>query len=370
MNNFKDNFNIFNYDLEFIILKDRVLDAIDFEKWLTLDEISQILHIKGFNLHNNEILKLLNFLIIESGSIIRRDFSNEETKYFKVNDYVKKSNYTKFYFNLNLDGLKKTIVISDTHIGNPNLEDYLLINSIYDFAIKKGISTIFHLGDLFGATKNSKVQELERELNLFLTRYPNPNEVKTYALVGNHDKYINDYLESGAFFQTSDLRALTYFNPNFYMFPYNNSYNPYNTGSLTSYLDNLQVHFSHFLYISYMFSYYPINGIKDLIKYPANLFIDLNNDILLSGHIHQAFFYNIYHQDFKHNTFYLGVPALNKSNLNKTIGYILNFNRDTNNKVISIDIEVLQVDNNYHISIKEVIHHDLNKESKTLKRML
>ena len=154
------------------------------------------------------------------------------------------------------------------------------------------------------------------------------------------------------------------------MFPYNNSYNSYNTGSLTSYLDNLQVHFSHFLYISYMFSYYPINGIKDLIKYPANLFIDLNNDILLSGHIHQAFFYKTYIPDFSHNTFYLGVPALNKSNLNKTIGYILNFNRDTNNKVISIDIEVLQVDNNYHISIKEVIHHDLNKESKTLKRML
>ena len=64
------------------------------------------------------------------------------------------------------------------------------------------------------------------------------------------------------------------------------------------------------------------------------------------------------------------MKSLNKSNLNKTIGYILNFNRDTNNKVISIDIEVLQVDNNYYISIKEVIHHDLNKESKTLKRML
>ena len=44
MNNFKDNFNIFNYDLEFIILKNKVLDAIDFEKWLTLGEICNVLH--------------------------------------------------------------------------------------------------------------------------------------------------------------------------------------------------------------------------------------------------------------------------------------------------------------------------------------
>ena len=64
------------------------------------------------------------------------------------------------------------------------------------------------------------------------------------------------------------------------------------------------------------------------------------------------------------------IGSVDKSNLNKTIGYILNFNRDTNNKVISIDIEILQVDNNYHISIKEVIHHDFNKECKTLKRLL
>ena len=370
MNNFKDNFNIFNYDLEFIILKDRVLDAIDFEKWLTLDEISQILHSKGFNLHNNEILKLLNFLIIESGSIIRRDFSNEETKYFKVNDYVKKSNYTKFYSNLNLDGLKKTIVISDTHIGNPNLEDYLLINSIYDFAIKKGISTIFHLGDLFGTSKDDTCSQIEKDLDSFIINYPHPSKIKTYAFVGNHDRFVNDYLEKGPFFETCDLKTLTFFDHNFYMFPYSTTYNPYKTGSLTANLNNLKVHFSHFLYISFMVSYHPLNSLNDLINYPANLFIDLTNDILLSGHLHQAFFYKTYIPDFSHNTFYLGVPALNKSNLNKTIGYILNFNRDTNNKVISIDIEVLQVDYNYHINIKEVVHHDFNKECNTLKRML
>ena len=370
MSNFKDIFNIFNYDLEFILFKDDILSAIESEKWLSIGEICLQLHSKGFNMSNKEILSYLNFLIIETKRIIRKDFPNGKTRYYKMKEYFKESNYTKFYSSLNLDNLDRFLVISDTHIGDIKLEDFKLIDSIYNYAEKIGINTIFHLGDLFGTSKDDTGSQIEKDLDSFIINYPHPSKIKTYAFVGNHDRFVNDYLEKGPFFETCDLKTLTFFDHNFYMFPYSNTYNPYKTGSLTANLNNLKVHFSHFLYISFMVSYHPLNSLNDLIKYPANLFIELNNDILLSGHIHQAFFYNIYHQDFKHNTFYLGVPALNKSNLNKTIGYILNFNRDTNNKVISIDIEVLQVDYNYHINIKEVVHHDFNKECNTLKRML
>lgn len=253
----------------------------------------------------------------------------------------------------------------------------ILINSIYDYAIKRGITTIFHLGDLFDGVKSNHltdndIEEINRQLNLFLTQYPHPNkkELKTYSLVGNHDKYINDYLESDNYWNACDLRGLTYFDPSFYMFPYRNVWNDYSTGEIAAKINNFKIHMSHLLYISFMLLNWLLNSIEDIDKNEASMFLDFEYNLLLSGHLHQGFIYtNRLNYDDKERLF-LGTPSLSKINLNKNIAYILNFNKDINGNVASIDIEILRTDNNYNISVSDIYNFDFNIKHKSYKRVI
>lgn len=83
---------------------------------------------------------------------------------------------------------KKVIFISDTHYGS-RYDNIILPHRVFNFATCYGIKTIFHCGDiLHGNPSNNKgrIDDFE-QLKCFLENYPRDKEIKTHALLGNHD---------------------------------------------------------------------------------------------------------------------------------------------------------------------------------------
>lgn len=377
MQSLKDEFELMHASSDFLSFCRKIVSCLGETEPKSILDIQQMLQEKNVYVNKEEIQKALVFSQVTLGNVLRGDSYQNGDKYLAVDSYRAKSNYTKFYYDLNLDCCDQLLLISDTHIGNSNMEDFPLIHSIYDYAAKKGISTIIHLGDLLEGVKNTTltnddIEEINRQINLFIEKYPHPHpsEIKTYALVGNHDKLINDYLEQPIILNGCDLRTLTYYNPSFYMFPYRNICQSYSTGEITTQMDNLTLHLSHFLYISYMVSYYPIDSLEDLTKFPANMFLDTHSDLLLSGHIHKGFVYTNSLPENEHDLLYVGVPSLSQMNQNQTCAYALTFHRDDFGKITSLDITSLNVDSNYYVSEQESFYHDFQTHHKILKKML
>lgn len=377
MQSLKDEFELMHASPDFLSFCRKISSCLSETDSRSILDIQKLLQEKNVYASKDAIQKAIVFSQVTLGNVLRSDSYQNGDKYLAVDSYRRKSNYTKFYYDLNLDHCDQILVISDTHIGNTDMEDFSLIHCIYDYAAKKGISTIIHLGDLFEGVKNTTlssddIEEMNRQINLFIEKYPHPysSEIKTYALVGNHDKLINDYLEQSVILNGCDLRTLTYYDPSFYMFPYRNIYQSYSTSEITTQMDNLTLHLSHFLYISYMVSYHPIDSLEDLTKFPANLFLDTHSDFLLSGHIHKGFVYTNSLPENEHDLLYVSVPSLSKMNQNQTCAYVLTFHRNDFGKVASLDITSLNVDSNDYVTEQESFHHDFETHHKILKKIL
>lgn len=80
----------------------------------------------------------------------------------------------------------KAIAIADTHIGS-NYERLDLLNEIYNYCAKNGITTIFHCGDIIdNIVLEGKVPKEER-VDYLLKNYPYDKNILTFNIFGNHD---------------------------------------------------------------------------------------------------------------------------------------------------------------------------------------
>ena len=87
-----------------------------------------------------EIKYLINILLANEEKIVRTDNYYKDNTYSIVSKRQQKSPYTKHFIKFvddNPTRTKKVLLISDTHIGNKQIENIDLINAIYEYALEK-----------------------------------------------------------------------------------------------------------------------------------------------------------------------------------------------------------------------------------------
>ena len=312
---------------------------------LTISFISKMLHDK-YSVVDIELV--INYLLVNRGIIIRDDYWNADSVYKYVKDkHLHDSAYTKHYFSFNVDDNKdkKILLISDTHIGNSQLENYKMLHNIYEFSLQNGVTKCFHMGDIFSKEIKGiwKEENILNQFSLFEKNYPNFNEIKTYALIGNHDKYINDFFENQPIPFKYDLRQLTRYANNFYIIP---------RSKWELKFSNAMFHFSHKLYLNPIICEQKLYELKEIEN--GNLFYYDRYNVLVSGHLHKGFIYNNVYDDKEQ--LFLGVPSATNINKNGVVGYIVSLNYDNQENISNMDITLLLCDNNNKISLGETYY--------------
>lgn len=334
---------------------------------LTLSQIKYLLEKSNISYNDSVLLYAIKYLFINKGVIVRNDFWGKEADYFKVDEYRQCSSYSKHYYSFEIDdcNLNKFLLISDTHIGDESLEDFLLIDKIYDYAIKCGVKRCFHLGDLFAGQINSgdfnlwdKLQQIKK----FYNSYPKPlpSEIVTYAIQGNHDEQIDDVLWHDGFSSYYyDLRELTFLNPSFYMFSRN---------FIKTQFSNIGVSFSHRFYHNTFCRRLRVTCLEDLIN--KNYLLDEKYDVHISGHLHKGLIYGVGESMvLQNNEIYLGVPSTSKLNINGVVAYLVTINYNYQNDVTSMDVTTLNCDGNYIISNGDSFSWKFNQNNDVYKKI-
>lgn len=96
---------------------------------------------------------------------------------------------------------KTFMVLSDSHLGSVN-EQTSFLHYLYDLAVKRGIDTVYHCGDISEGFKRSRPAHIfslhavsfDEQLDYIVSVYPRRDGVKTYFITGNHDHF---HIENG-----------------------------------------------------------------------------------------------------------------------------------------------------------------------------
>ena len=281
-----------------------------------------------------EIKYWINVLITKDEKIVRNDSYYGENSYILVSKRQEKSPYTKHYMSFKDDNPtkdKKILLISDTHIGNKSIQNMELINKMYEYAKKAGCEYVFHEGDLFEGK-----EDIEEQLDLFIKEYP--RTINKICLLGNHDEKLDKKIS---------LKELS---------SYNDMFKIYELSKWATSLNNVTIHLSHRLYISWLINNQIMNCIDDI--YDVEKWISDDYKVLISGHLHQGIIHSVNKESF--NKLYLGVPSLSNVNINKGCAYIITIT----NKMINIT--VLSADNNLNIKVIDSMDWYLEEKNKVL----
>lgn len=172
-----------------------------FEKYeeLSIEQIRSLLGKDNISFTEEGLFDVFYDIYCKSGCLIRNDYWSGESTYKFLDRYFWDSSYSKHYYDFKVDDNedKEFILISDTHIGNSKLESFSLIEGVYDYAVKRKVPKVFHLGDIFSGNLGNgfNKEEMMRQLNLFLEKYPDTSNdgVMTIACLGNHDEWIHGF---------------------------------------------------------------------------------------------------------------------------------------------------------------------------------
>lgn len=381
---------VLGYDLlnEIIsILDDKSLivpnatDIIDMRRGLTLTEICDILKIKGKNYSRKDVSLVLEHLLSSYGYIVRDDFFDKEPVYRYLpskgegnNLYGSPIQQNYYSFTDNCIGPKVILLMSDEHVGS-DIFNVKLSSNLYDYGKKEGATICFNLGDFFKGLPelvcnewdycynywvNKEIldrnePEFYRQMNIFIKEYPKPrpNEMRTYALIGNKDKTMNRFLicRTGGAFNRADLRNLSLYNPGFYMFP---------GTEWSTKLNGINFHFNHRLYLSEAINDLKINTLDDIIAKEnevGKIAQEDSNHIFISGHMHEAFVHSNLNYKEDRSNLYLTVPSSSNLNIGGVVGYLIYMYPESN----SMEISVLGCDNNLNIFEKDRLSWEFNK---------
>lgn len=279
-----------------------------------------------------EIRRRIFMLLLSCGCLLptlEEDFTFTfeyiEDKYYRL------SGYNRHFFEYNLPPNNHFLLISDTHIGS-EIADLDLINYIYDYAVNNNISLVFHLGDIFhkltrkdgydakndiyhnstygGVNYNWCVdanKEYDERIRLFLEKYPNISEVKTIAILGNHDVEINQFYHN--YIEEIDLRVLNLINPSFFFYPRDNL--SWDNGPTS-------IRFSHRLYINGLLRDTCLRSEEELNEwYISMINIKEDYDLLISGHLHKPMITCVN----GNQNLLISVPSTSKINIDGVVAY-------------------------------------------------
>lgn len=348
-----------------------IYNALKQSNGLTILQLKSLLKTKKFSFEDEDLFDVISELLIQNGCIQRDDYWNKGAVYSYIKDVrLHNSSYSRHYYSFTVDDNmndKYFMVISDTHIGEPNFEDFHMLDSIYDFAISNEVDKCFHLGDLFMGKKGNtfSLEEMLLQLNSFISSYPMPYpwEMRTYAIIGNHDEYIHGFFHPDIKKEYQpyiyDLRALNTYHPDFFVIP---------RDCFKTKFSNVSMHFGHRLYVSGMCPEVKLHEIQEMSE--EKRWLDIIYDVLWSGHLHNGF---IYTTDvpwaYRKPVIFLGVPSTSKYNLGKIVAYLVHLHYE-GGVVSTMDVDFLRCNNNYHITKEEGVHWNFKGGNKTLQKTL
>lgn len=314
---------------------------------VTLEELVEIL--KDSNYSKDDINLIINHLISNEQTVIRKDFFEKDPRYELIDSYFWKSSLQRHFYRFIDDSPNEKKVmafISDTHIGLDKIYNEKLLSNFYNYIIKKGAKRCFHLGDLFHGINhiqlNEKEKEAYRQLEIFRKEFPNPNELITYLIGGNHDDSIGLFIggcklsdiepkeEYGIEYIKEELNYLRYIsalNPSVQCIPQNKFF--IDGCELTA--NNHKFHLNHRLFLNELQNRIKISSVEDIDD--KMLFKDYHYDVLVSGHLHKGLIYSSTAND--QDKLYLGVPSTTNINLNSVVGYLVYIDENGENMEIS-----------------------------------
>jgi predicted phosphodiesterase len=88
------------------------------------------------------------------------------------------------------------MVLSDSHMGSMN-EQTSFLHYLYDYAQQRGITTVYHCGDISEGWKRSRPDHqfslhaisFDEQLEHIVKHYPKRDGIMTYFITGNHDHF-------------------------------------------------------------------------------------------------------------------------------------------------------------------------------------
>lgn len=352
----------YDRDKDFVYWELRIL--LEQYEELTFSEITKLIKEKNPTITPEKIFEAVQDQLIHFGTLIRKENWIKETTYQQVDKHRQDSSFTRHYFSFNYDVTtsEKFLLISDTHIGKEGIEDFLLLNNIYEYAVKEGVKIVFHLGDLFAGKFEDNYLDFEeagRQIDLFNLNYPKVPEIKTYCLLGNHDKPVDKIMAEELCYMHSDLRQLTYENPSFYMIPRDRWHTKFN---------NIAVNFSHPLYINWLIRDHKLHKIEELEE--MECWLDEDHQVQISGHLHRGIIYTVTdHTRIHEDKIFLGVPSTSQINLGRTVGYLVTLNQ-TKDEIESLNITLLNSDLNRTIHEEETFNWSFTNNNKVYRKCL
>lgn len=311
-------------------------------KFFTVESLATLLNQKKIQFTKEDLHVALYTLLNDFGDIIRQDYWEKEPTFQLLDEHYRDTNWQKSYVDLNDDNTysdKSFLLVSDTHIGNDAIHNFKLINNIYDLAIKNGIKNTFHLGDVFDGinhndSEGEKELKINEQLELFIKYYPKckPSEMRTIALLGNHDMKIYGKYNTSAIIdiddikpQLYDLRSITKDNPSFIFYPLQ---------MFQIKLNNIPIHFSHQMYLNSLFRTIKIQKLEDITNPMNNTFG--NFPLYISGHLHKGLLC-VSNDKMGNDQFFVGVPSTSSLNKDNVVAYIVNINNDGDINVTTIN---------------------------------
>lgn len=347
----------------------------------TLDEIRN--EIRNYdNEHISDSLreKLLNKVMLQeflsilvmTGRVILNDVIGDDSTYTIVPKYLIDSNYTRYYSNIRLGNIDRVLLISDTHIGDEEHEDFALIDYVFSYVRDKyNISTAIHLGDVFHGIRldkgeyaqqsyySSQVQEiLDMQLDKFKKYFP--DYMNVIAIEGNHDTSVIEYLNHFNYLGHGlNELYLSILKPNFHMLrKRENGYMIYGP--------NMNISLSHPLRFNIFFPYVKTDEIDKENDFTC-LFKNKNTDdvdLLLSGHFHYNLSYSIDDSNDITRRIFEVVPSLSKLSSytdDKCVSKILRFIYDINGNITHFGVTPLYLSQQKIVEGDEKVYQTNNK---------
>lgn len=287
---------------------------------ISLNQIEDYLKSKNISYTKKQLNACLNILMCEFSSIIRHDTYSGKVSFQKLDERHQDTKFSKGYYDFSDDsiGNKRFVLISDTHIGNPQVQSFEIIKGIYDYCLKNGIGNVFHLGDLFDGIKpcvvENRIDYFDEQIKIFLENYPDKAGINTYSICGNHDEIIHGKDNIGCILNINgptyrDLRTVS---------RDISTFNFYSDENIHITFANKKFRFGHRLYINPLVQRKVLHCVDEIasdIKKTSNKF-----PVCISGHLHNAFIFfdtDCYGED----KCFISVPSTSLHNSDGVVGF-------------------------------------------------
>lgn len=152
---------------------------------------------KEFSITEKQVYQKINNLKLRGYNIFRKEFSNGKVQ-FGLSNSLAIDNSSKILYTPPATHSLRTIVISDTHLGNSK-QRLDVLDGLYEYCIKNDVHIIFNCGDFLNGLCNTLVgravdYDYQMQVEKALKNYPYDPNILNYIILGNHDK---DYLNKG-----------------------------------------------------------------------------------------------------------------------------------------------------------------------------